>query len=97
MNNEFIKVYNLLKNDFAEASTQENRRKRDKLNPVTGEFDWVTYERNMMYLSTNTYRKQRKLPPISLEQIKIAENSAKGHIDYYNKFPLYCTELVFKK
>jgi uncharacterized protein YkwD len=55
---------------------------------------WEARERETMFQATNGLRKKLGKPPVSMEQVAMAERMALGHSDYYHKFPLHCAELV---
>jgi len=61
---------------------------------INNELEWITYERDVMFRLTNQERENRGLNPVRLEDIKKCENYAAGHVDYTNKFALYCCELA---
>lgn len=64
---------------------------------IDDELEWVTYERQVMFDTTNKERADRSLPPVTIDDIKRVEGWASGHIDYSRKFALYCAELSIGK
>jgi hypothetical protein len=70
----------------------------EKSNWVEGDggttLEWILYERQVMFKAVNWERACQNLKPITVEQLRRAENCAVGHCDYTRKFALYCAELV---
>jgi hypothetical protein len=60
------------------------------------ELAWIVYERRAMHNETNRIRSEAGLPYLPIEDIERAESLASGHIDYFQKFTLYCAELAVK-
>ena len=85
---------NLLVEWFEEllSNAQKERPKRQAY--VNREFAWVTYEREVMFDGVNSERAKLGYCPVTLAQLRVAENAATGHTDYVKKFALYCAELV---
>jgi hypothetical protein len=61
---------------------------------VNREFEWVGYEREVMFNAVNAERAKLGRTTICPSLVCIAENAAVGHTDYVEKFALYCAELV---
>ena len=55
---------------------------------------WILYERQVMFNAVNQERIARNLEPITMKELRRAEDCATGHCDYTRKFALYCAELV---
>jgi len=55
---------------------------------------WCAYERMHMFATINRLRADSGKPPIAFERVVRVERMAAGHVDYSNKFMLYCMELV---
>jgi hypothetical protein len=58
------------------------------------EFEWVCYERGAMFAAVNRVRVERGLDRIGMDEIIRADQHATGHVDWLDKFPLYCAELA---
>jgi len=56
------------------------------------ELQWVIDERKTMLDAVNSERFRRGLPAVI--DIGKAERSAMGHVDYTQKFALYCAEMA---
>jgi len=73
-------------------TAQKERDRRQEI--FGGELAWVIYERETMLNAVNRARAaygKQPLPPAAVERV---EGLATGHVDYTDKFALYCTELV---
>lgn len=58
---------------------------------------WNTYEMLVMWKEVNMKRMEgHDLPPVPFSAIERVEQMAAGHVDYFDKFALYCSELVDK-
>lgn len=55
---------------------------------------WVHYEREQMTTAVNAARTNRGLEPVTLEDVARVERMACGHVDYFQKYALYCAELA---
>lgn len=55
---------------------------------------WVHYEREQMTSAVNTARTNRGLEPVTLADVARVEQQAVGHVDYFQKFAFYCSELA---
>lgn len=55
---------------------------------------WVHYEREQMTTAVNAARTNRGLEPVTLVDVARVEQLAVGHVDYFQKFALYCAELA---
>lgn len=76
------------------ASAQAERPQRGEWDAESGELGWVTHERAVMLDAVNALRQGRGLHAVGVDDVKRAESSACGHVDYTKKFALYCSELV---
>ena len=74
------------------SAAQEERHLRQAW--VDGELGWVLYEREVMLAEVNRLRAQRGLDRIHMDRLRRVERMAEGHIDYSEKFALYCAELA---
>lgn len=56
---------------------------------------WNTYEKLVMWKLVNCKRIEgHGLPPVPFSAIERVEQLAAGHVDYFEKFALYCSEMV---
>lgn len=74
-------------------------RERDKRTSVVKtesgpEIEWVLYEQYRMLEAVNLLRAARGLSCVSANDIRRADRLASGHVDWLDKFSLYCAELV---
>lgn len=74
------------------TSAQEQRPWRQEMEG--DELGWIVYERTTMHQLVNQVRAESDLPPVDLGRVTRAENLAAGHVDYSQKFALYCAELA---
>ena len=72
---------------------QTERPARKEL--VGDDMGWSIYERQVMLDSVNDLRKEKHLPPVTMEQVQQAETYASGHWDYTATFAVQCAKLVF--
>lgn len=54
----------------------------------------VVLERNALFEAITNERAKLGKDPISMKSLVRCENQAFGHVDYFNKYVLYATELV---
>lgn len=77
------------------AAAKERSKRQNWIRTGTRtEIGWVIYEREQMYFAVNQERSTRGLPPVTMKDIERVEQTATGHVDYAEKFALYCAELV---
>jgi len=79
------------------AATQ--RKRRTALVSAPGgvgrsEPEWVAFERRAMAEVVDAARAARGLAAASPERLQRAERIAVGHVDYMEKFALYCAEIA---
>jgi hypothetical protein len=55
---------------------------------------WNTYEMLVMWKLVNMMRQSHERPFVPFSAIEHVEQMAAGHIDYTDKFSLYCSDLV---
>jgi len=55
------------------------------------ELEWIIYERKVMLDAVNVERFRRGLSAVL--DVNKAERCATGHVDYTQKFALYCAEM----
>ena len=58
------------------------------------EVEWVGYERAQMQAAVNFARAERGRAPVGIDAIRRVDQWATGHVDWLDKFSLYCAELV---
>jgi len=73
---------------------QQLRPKKSRM--IGSEVEWMIYERETMWKAVNSIRLQRGRPAVSVEEVERVENQAVGHIDYSQKFALYCAKLALE-
>lgn len=78
------------------ASAQQHRDQRPGIvdTPHGPECEWVRYERAVMLDAVNAERAELGKPPALITEVETMDRMAAGHVDYTDKFSLYCTELV---
>jgi hypothetical protein len=82
--------YNQLHKILVEA--QAHRAERTDFHD--GRFGWEVYEEQTLLDSVNELRRQLGKSPVTADDIERAGIRAGGHVDYTQKFALYCSELV---
>jgi len=89
---------NSLADKFHKILSDAQKKRIEKNNWVEGPggltLEWILYERETMFKAVNWERAVRNLQPVTMEQLRRAEDSATGHCDYTRKFALYSAELV---
>jgi hypothetical protein len=55
---------------------------------------WVLYERAQMLVTINQARREQGKAPLADDTVMRAERLACGHVDYAEKYALYCAEIV---
>lgn len=82
--------------DKFRATLAEAQKSRPEKRGRTAEdeLEWVQYEREVMWHLVNEVRAKNGAAPVPIEEVKRVENFAVGHIDYSQKFALYCAELA---
>jgi hypothetical protein len=78
----------------AAMSERDQRPDEIVLDDETREFEWVLFERRKMFAEVNSARAERALPSVEMTSVARVEQMACGHIDYFEKFALYCAELA---
>lgn len=76
------------------AAAAEERSARPGIDPDTGEFAWVMFERSQMHAGVNAIRSKNGLPEVTMEEVAAIESTAMGHIDYAEKYAFRCAELA---
>jgi len=82
--------------DFLRVLGDAQKRRSEKSKQIGDELEWVIYEREVMLQATNAVRLQRKKPQITVEEVHRVEEMAVGHVDYSQKFALYCAQLALE-
>jgi len=75
---------------------QEHRSQKGELvdDPLGGRVpEWQLFERETMLAEVNKWRAERGFDPVDARRLVRVEQLAVGHVDYSNKFALYCGEL----
>lgn len=82
--------------DVLTAAQKERPLRQDliKLPDGSEECGWVAFERETMHRAVNDVRAENGLDEIPIEPVLRAERLAVGHVDYSEKFALYCAELA---
>ncbi len=62
---------------------------------TTNRPDWDRFECEAMLSNVNWVRAKMDKDPITMRRLLRSQAMASGHVDYVNKFALYCTELVY--
>lgn len=84
--------------DVLIEATRSRNQRREIVQTVWGpEIGWVIYERMCMLTAVNIARSERGYPPVDIEAIRRADQQATGHVDWLDKFSLYCAELTLKE
>jgi hypothetical protein len=84
---------------FAKAAKERRNRPSMVPDPCETRFihtvpAYVLFERDTLLAAVNAERGRRGLKPVDVGAIDRVERLACGHIDYAEKYPLYCTELA---
>ena len=90
-------MFQKLIGDFLRVLNDAQKHRPEKLKRIGDEVEWVIYERKVMLQAVNAVRLQRKRPQISVEELHRVEEMAVGHVDYSQKFALYCAQLALEK
>lgn len=77
------------------AAMAERPQRRDEVRTDDGlELAWVLFERQEMFAAVNQVRAEQGHPPVGMDRVRQVEQMACGHVDYFEKFALYCAELA---
>jgi uncharacterized protein YkwD len=82
---------NSLAETFKKVLMEAQKLRPMKSKWIGTELQWVIDERKTMLDAVNAERFRRGLPPVA--NVDKAERCAMGHIDYTQKFALYCVEM----
>lgn len=77
-----------------EATGTRNQRQEISRTVWGPEIGWVIHERMCMLTAVNVARSERGYPPVDIEAVRRADQQATGHVDWLDKFSLYCAELT---
>jgi hypothetical protein len=88
-----------LLNHFIElASHRDERQEIIQSGAASGlEMGWVLFERHGMLEEVNRIREERGLMRTTLGPVWQAERLCVGHVDYAEKWALYCAEIAMKE
>lgn len=81
--------------DFLRVLNDAQKHRPEKSKRVGDELEWMIYEREVMLRVVNAVRLQKK-PQTTIEEVHRVEEMAVGHIDYSQKFALYCAQLALE-
>jgi hypothetical protein len=91
---EKLALHNRFRDVLIEATGARNQH-QGVVETVWGpEIGWVIYERICMLTAVNVARAERGYPPVDIEAVRRADQYATGHVDWLDKFSLYCAELT---
>ena len=86
-----------LRDQFLQVLVEAQRLRSQKSKMIGNEPEWMIYEREAMLKAVNAVRLQKGLLiEATLADVKRVENCAAGHVDYSQKFALYCAELALE-
>lgn len=91
---ERLAIRDRIKSTLAEAQQHRDERPDIVATPHGPECEWVRYERAVMLDAVNAERARLGKPPALITEVEAMDRMAAGHVDYTDKFSLYCTELV---
>lgn len=55
---------------------------------------WTVFEREQMIAAVNALRERWDLPPVSSDDVALADELATGHVDWQDKFAASCANLA---
>ncbi|MCK9463047.1 MAG: hypothetical protein M0R80_25775 [Proteobacteria bacterium] len=92
---EWTQGVELFRKTLIKAQEQREKKKGWVDDPMSNDQvpEWIVFERQTMFDLTNKERVLNGLPPVTMKEILRVENCASGHIDYTNKYALYCLEI----
>lgn len=86
-----------LRDQFLRVLSEAQELRPQKSKRIGDELEWVIYEREVMLKAVNAVRLQKNLLiEATMADVKRAESCAAGHVDYSQKFALYCAELALE-
>jgi hypothetical protein len=89
-----LAVRDTLRSELVAAQAERDKRP-NFIDTLDGpELEWVVYEQQRMLAAVNVERAKRGLGPVDPAKIAKADRLSSGHVDYTDKFTLYCAELV---
>lgn len=91
---ERLAIRDRLKAILVGAQQQRDQRPDIIDTPHGPECEWARYERRVMLGAVNAERSEFGKPPALITEVESMDRVAAGHVDYTDKFSLYCTELV---
>ena len=91
-----MRTERLLQDQMLRVLGKAQELRSQKQERLGNEPEWIIYERKAMFEAVNAVRLQRDRAPITIEAIRRVEGCAAGHVDYSQKFALYCVELALQ-
>jgi hypothetical protein len=82
---------------FLELAKERPYRRYEVTVDGRRELAWIPFEQNGMLEEVNEIREERGLVRATLEPILEAERICVGHVDYAEKWALYCAEIAMKE
>lgn len=86
-----------LRNYFAKVLTTAAKERNDRNDFVGNEIGWAVYERDCMFDAVTRERAKLGKGSVPYDEVRRAEYGAVGHIDYVQKYSLYCAFLVLDR
>jgi hypothetical protein len=80
-----------LQGRFTELASERGKRMEHN----GRELAWQRHELLGMLAAVNNERAALGRPPVDIRVIELADQLACGHVDYADKWPWYCAEIVF--
>jgi len=90
-----MKLQELL-SDFLRVLGNAQKLRSEKVGRIGDEYEWMLHEHKVMLQTVNAIRLQRERPLVEIEEVRRVEGLATGHIDYSQKFALYCVHLALE-
>ena len=91
-----MRTQRLLQDQMLRVLGKAQELRPQKQERLGNEPEWIIYERKVMFEAVNAVRLQRDCAPVTIEAMRRAEGCAAGHVDYSQKFALYCAELALQ-
>lgn len=96
---EKLALLKVFREVFANAAKERKNRQEYAADPCEGKFThmvpgYVLFERETLHKAVNAERGRRGLAPVGIGAIDLCERLACGHVDYADKYPLYCVEIA---
>jgi hypothetical protein len=94
-NESLLEAKGRLLERFTELAAERDKPGRQEFTADRKELRWQRYELLGMLAAVNNERAALGKPPVDIHVIELAEQQACGHVDYADKWPFYCAEIVF--